>query len=90
MDARRHGEPATAYGAEGAYDPETTRAALARLEVPVLVVAGGRDTGNPAPAMAQVAKLFPQGELLVQESGGHFPWVDDPAAFVALVAPFVR
>jgi pimeloyl-ACP methyl ester carboxylesterase len=90
MDARRHQEPATAYGAEGAFDPETTRTALARLEVPVLVVAGGRDAGNPTPAMAQVAALFPQGELAVQENGGHFPWVDDPAAFVDLVAPFVR
>jgi proline iminopeptidase len=90
MDERRHEEPATAYGAEGAFDPATTRAALASLDAPVLVVAGGRDTGNPTPAMAQVAGLFARGELVVQENGGHFPWIDDPAAFVALVAPFVR
>jgi proline iminopeptidase len=89
MDERRREEPAMAYGAEGAYDPETTRAALAALDVPVLVLAGGRDTGNPTTAMAEVAGLFPRGELVVQEGGGHFPWVDEPAAFVALVAPFV-
>jgi proline iminopeptidase len=90
MDERRPEEPATAYGAEGAYDPETTRAALSTLDAPVLVVAGGRDAGNPREAMAKVAALFPQGDLVVQQNGGHFPWVDDPAAFVALVAPFVR
>jgi pimeloyl-ACP methyl ester carboxylesterase len=89
MDERRREEPAMAYGAEGAYDPETTRAALAALDIPVLVLAGGCDTGNPTRAMAEVAGLFPRGELVVQEGGGHFPWVDEPAAFVALVAPFV-
>jgi pimeloyl-ACP methyl ester carboxylesterase len=89
MDERRRQEPATAYAAEGAFDPEATRAALAGLDVPVLVLAGGRDSGNPPAAMAEVAALFPQGELVVQEDSGHFPWVDDPAAFVALVAPFV-
>jgi pimeloyl-ACP methyl ester carboxylesterase len=90
MDERRHEELALAWGADGALDPDVTRAALATLDVPVLVLAGGRDTGNPTSAMAQVAALFPQGELAVQENGGHFPWVDDAAAFVGLVAPFVR
>jgi pimeloyl-ACP methyl ester carboxylesterase len=90
MDARRHEEAATAYAAAGAFDPEATRAALSTLTVPVLVLAGGCDTGNPPPVMAQVAAIFRFGELVVQESGGHFPWVDDPAAFLSLVAPFLR
>jgi pimeloyl-ACP methyl ester carboxylesterase len=89
MDERRHEEAASAYGAPGAFDPETTRAALAELDVPVLVLAGGCDAGNPPPAMAAVAALFPRGELVVQERGGHFPWVDDPARFVELVGSFV-
>jgi proline iminopeptidase len=89
MDDRRQEEAAMAYGAEGAFAPETTRAALAALDVPVLVLAGGCDTGNPAPVMAEVAALFPGGDVVVQEGGGHFPWVDEPAAFVALVARFV-
>jgi pimeloyl-ACP methyl ester carboxylesterase len=90
MDERRREEPAMAYGTEGAFDPQATRAGLAALEVPVLVLAGGCDAGNPPPVMGQVAALFPRGELVVQEDGGHFPWVDDPATFVALAAPFVR
>ena len=89
MDGLRDEEQALAWGAEGAYDPEASRAALAALDVPVLVLAGGVDTGNPTPAMAKVAALFPRGELVVQEGAGHFPWVDDPAAFVELAAPFL-
>ncbi|MDX6373537.1 MAG: proline iminopeptidase [Nocardioidaceae bacterium] len=88
MNARRV-EAAMAYGAEGAFDPEATRTALARLSVPVLVLAGGSDVGNPPKVMAEVAALFPHAELVVQEGAGHFPWVDDPERFVELVEPFV-
>jgi pimeloyl-ACP methyl ester carboxylesterase len=89
MDERRLEGPAMAWGADGAFEPEATRRALAALDVPVLVLAGGCDTGNPTPVMAEVAALFPRGELVVQDGAGHFPWFDDPAGFVALVAPFV-
>jgi pimeloyl-ACP methyl ester carboxylesterase len=90
MDERRHEEPAMAWGAEGAFDPEATRSAMTGLDVPVLVLAGGSDTGNPTRVMAEVAALFPQGELVVHEGVGHFPWVDDPSGFVARVAPLLR
>src|SRR3954447_19647123 len=78
MDERRRPQAAMVYGAEGAFDPEATRAALARLDVPVLVLAGGWDAGNPPLVMAEVAALFPRGEVVVQAGAGHFPWVDDP------------
>jgi proline iminopeptidase len=90
MDERRDDEKAMAFGADGAYDPEHARRALAELDVPVLVLAGGLDVGNPVPVMAEVAALCPRGELAVQQDAGHFPWVDDPAGFVALVGDFVR
>src|SRR3954452_24323750 len=89
MDERRRPQAAMVYGAEGAFDPEATRAALARLDVPVLVLAGGCDAGNPPLVMAEVAALFPRGEVVVQAGAGHFPWVDDPDGFVGLVAPFL-
>jgi pimeloyl-ACP methyl ester carboxylesterase len=89
MDERRNEEPAMAYVAAGAFDPEVTRTALAALDVPVLVLAGGCDAGNPPPVMAEVAALFPRGELVVQANGGHFPWVDEPERFVEVVAPFL-
>lgn len=84
MDARRIDE-AWDFVADGAFDPPATRAALAALDVPVLVLAGAVDVGNPPDAMAEVAALFPRGELAVQAGAGHFPWVDDPDAFVAIV-----
>ncbi|WP_409236319.1 alpha/beta fold hydrolase [Streptomyces sp. PA5.6] len=88
-DGQRNDEAAAAFGAEGAYDPEGTRAALARLECPVLVLAGEADLNSPPPAMAELAKLFPGAELVVQPGAAHFPWLDDPAAFVAAAGPFI-
>ena len=78
MDERRDDEQAMAFGADGAFDPEPTRAALAELDVPVLVLAGALDSGNPPKVMAEVAAVFPHADLVVQENAGHFPWVDDP------------
>ncbi len=86
MEAARNYEAARAFAGEGAFDPPVTKAALAELDVPVVVVAGSVDVGNPVGAMAEVARLFPRGEIVVQEGAGHFPWVDDPACFRKLVA----
>jgi proline iminopeptidase len=88
-DAQRNAEAAAAYGAEGAFDPEATRAALGRLASPVLVLAGEVDLNSPPPAMAELAGLFPKAELVVQRDAGHFPWMDDPERFVAATAAFL-
>lgn len=87
MEADRNPQAAPAFGAEGAFDPAATRQVLASLDVPVVVLAGSVDVGAPVPAAAELAGLFPRGELVVQQGAGHFPWVDDPAAFRALLAP---
>ena len=89
MDERSDDEKAMAFGADGAFDPEPTRAALAELDVPVVVLAGALDSGNPVPVMAEVAAVFPRADLVVQQGAGHFPWVDDPGEFARLLAPFV-
>ncbi len=87
MDERRDDELAMAFVAEGAFDPEGARAALAGLDVPVVVLAGAVDSGNPVPVMAEVAAIFRDADFVVQERAGHFPWVDDPGEFVRLLAP---
>ena len=89
MEADRNLEATRLFASDGAFDPAATRAALATLAVPVLVVAGGVDVGNPVMAMTELAGLFPQARLVVQDGAGHFPWVDDPDAFRALVAPWL-
>ncbi|MEU6772375.1 alpha/beta hydrolase [Streptomyces sp. NPDC046759] len=79
-----------AFGAEGAFDPEATRAALARFGAPVLLLAGEVDPGAPPPAMAEFAALFPDAELVVQPAAGHFPWLDDADRFVSTTVAFLR
>jgi pimeloyl-ACP methyl ester carboxylesterase len=76
------------YGADGAYDPDATRTALARVTAPVLVLAGEAD-GGPRPSLARrVAEVFPAAEFAVQPGAGHYPWLDDPEWFVRRVAAF--
>lgn len=86
---QRNPAVAAGYYAEGAFDPEQTRAQLAKVTAPVLVLAGERDV-NPTPARAaEAAALFPAGEIAVQSAAAHFPWLDDPAWFTAAVATFL-
>jgi pimeloyl-ACP methyl ester carboxylesterase len=65
--------------------PERLRA----LTVPVLLVAGEYDIWPTAAAVRELAALFDQADLAVLPQTGHFPWVDDPAPFAALVNDFL-
>ncbi|WP_405649886.1 alpha/beta fold hydrolase [Streptomyces sp. NBC_00019] len=87
-DEQRNDEAAAAYGSEGAFDPEATRAALAGFAGRVLVLAGEVDVAGPRRAMAEYAGLFPEAESVVQERAAHFPWLDDARRFVAETARF--
>ncbi|MFJ5998693.1 alpha/beta fold hydrolase [Streptomyces sp. NPDC092370] len=81
-------DAADAFSADGAYDPEATLSALARLTAPVLVLAGGVD-GGPAPSLARrSADVFRAAEFAVQPGAGHYPWLDDPEWFARRVAAF--
>lgn len=86
---RHNPDAAAAFTAEGAFDPATTRTALATLDAPVLVVAGDHDLSAPEPAVAELAALFPNAKLAVLPGGGHFPWLDDPAWLTETIAAFL-
>jgi len=88
-DEQKNMEVVTAFGAEGAFDPDATRTALARFAPPVLLLAGEVDLGAPPRAMAEFAALFPNAELVVQAGAGHYPWLDDADRFVATTAAFL-
>ncbi|MFG3505046.1 alpha/beta fold hydrolase [Streptomyces sp. NPDC047821] len=88
-DLQRNDEAAAVFGGEGAFDPATTRAALASFRRPVLVLAGETDLNSPPPAMAEVAAVFPDARLVVQRGAGHFPWLDDAGRFVRTTAAFL-
>ncbi|PRY47438.1 TAP-like protein [Geodermatophilus tzadiensis] len=59
------------------------------MEAPVLVVAGAQDAVTGLAPVQAVAGVFPHGRSVVVEDCGHFPWVEQPAAFRAAVDPFL-
>lgn len=84
---------AAAYAAfrppPGTVDEAAILAALGELPVPVLVVACDKDAATGIDGARAVAATFPNSRLEVLPGLGHFPWVEDPAAFVALVEDFL-
>ncbi|MER8043731.1 alpha/beta hydrolase [Streptomyces sp. NPDC094032] len=95
--ARRHhlaGRPdnpeaVAGFGADGAFTPDATRAALAAFPSPVLLLAGAHDLNSPPSAVAEFAAVFPGAALTVQPGAGHYPWLDDPGRFTATLAAFL-
>jgi pimeloyl-ACP methyl ester carboxylesterase len=88
--SQTNADAAAVYYSAGALDPEATRAALARLRAPVLLVAGEYDVALPPKCAAAYAGLFGQAELAVQPGGGHYPWLDDPEWLVRTLVGFFR
>ncbi|MEU4211061.1 alpha/beta hydrolase [Streptomyces sp. NPDC026206] len=82
-------EAVALFAAEGAFDPEATRAALAACEAPVLLLAGEFDLNSPPQSVAELAGLFSDATLDVQPGAGHYPWLDDADRFVATTAAFL-
>ncbi|MGW3496498.1 alpha/beta fold hydrolase [Streptomyces sp. NPDC001020] len=80
---------ADVYGSDGAYDPLATRAALARLTAPVLLLAGELDGGPRPELVRRVTEAVPHAEFAVQPGAGHYPWLDDPDWFTARVGDFL-
>ena len=64
-------------------------AGLEAVTAPVLVVGGERDALTGVAAVAAVAASFPAARTVVVPGAGHFPWVDEPAAFAELVRAFL-
>jgi len=65
---------------------ETTRA----LRLPTLTIAGSHDGASPPDLVAATAGLIPNAEFHVIEGAGHLPCVEDPAAFAAILNPFLK
>lgn len=89
QDGHRNEEAAAAFGAEGAFDPAATRAALATFNPPVLLLGGEVDLNTVPSVVAEFAALFPNAEMVVQRAAGHFPWLDDANRFRATTSTFL-
>jgi 2-succinyl-6-hydroxy-2,4-cyclohexadiene-1-carboxylate synthase len=71
---------------QGALDP--VWADLARLDVPFLAIAGGRDE-RYAEAARRMASFAPRGRAEVVEHAGHAPQLQRPEAVVELLLEFL-
>lgn len=80
---------AAEFAADGAFDPGTTRTALAGFGGPVLVVAGELDVAAPPEVLRRYADLFPRAELRVLPGARHFPWRDEAAQFHRVLREFL-
>ncbi|MFH8569304.1 alpha/beta fold hydrolase [Streptomyces sp. NPDC017993] len=85
----RNQEAVALFAAEGAFHSESTRAALATCEAPVLLLTGEFDLNSPPRTAAEFAEVFPDARLVVQPGAGHYPWLDDADQFVATTAAFL-
>ena len=84
---QRNDEASRIFNSDGAFDPAATRARLAAVSAPTLILAGELDWATDP---AEFTELFPNARLVVQSGASHFPWLDDPAAFVDTAAKFLR
>jgi|SRR5579875_309034 len=87
--AERHQAARRGYFAGVVLDPDTVVAALAELTAPVLLYVGEFDPTVPPAVAAEAAPLFNGAAVVVQPGAGHFPWVDDPAAFRTAMEAFL-
>ena len=63
---------------------------LAHVEVPVLVVAGERDSFTPAFLASAMAATLPKGELFMVPRGTHVAPIEQPELVDARIASFLR
>jgi proline iminopeptidase len=59
---------------------------LQLVTAPVLVLGGERDGLTGVTSVQRVADSFPNAVAVVLPRAGHFPWVDEPEAFVSALA----
>jgi proline iminopeptidase len=71
------------------FDRVGVLASLLALPAPTLVIAGALDGGSGVPGADAVAHSIAQATLLVLDGCGHYPWIDDPAAFSRAVLAFL-
>jgi 3-oxoadipate enol-lactonase len=65
------------------------RAALAGYRMPVLLIAGGRDTSAPAAMMRRMAERIPGARLACIAEAGHLANLERPEAFDRLLDDFL-
>jgi pimeloyl-ACP methyl ester carboxylesterase len=63
---------------------------LSRIDVPVLVIAGERDTFTPPFLATAMTEAMPHGELLMVQRGTHVTPIEQPQLVNARIQQFLR
>jgi pimeloyl-ACP methyl ester carboxylesterase len=87
--AERHVAARLGYFADVDVDPSAIRADLDTLTASVLLYAGALDPMVTPAMVREAAPLFGGATVVIQSGAGHFPWLDDPAAFAGAVDSFL-
>ncbi|MCH7577683.1 MAG: alpha/beta fold hydrolase [Chloroflexi bacterium] len=65
------------------------RPRLSEIQVPTLVIAGASDLSVTPERARETADALPHGKLLVIENSGHYPFIEQPEAFLSGVLRFL-
>jgi proline iminopeptidase len=65
---------------------------IPRIDCPTLVCVGELEAGTPVEASREIAGALPggMGRLEIIPGAGHFPWLDGPDTYWALLEDFVK
>lgn len=86
LTLEERGERLQSYYAEPKPEPERLQTAARGFQGPVALVRGEVDVHPTRRQTEKLASLFPNGRTFVIEGSGHYPWIDNPAAFFALMS----
>ena len=70
----------------GAPPPSELVDAIKSLDTPIQVVGGAKDLLSGNRPVRELAALFRNGAVTMIDNAGHYPWIDQPAAFRAAIA----
>lgn len=65
-------------------------AATAALRLPTLVIGGAEDGASPPETVRAMAAAIPGATCHIIPGAGHLPCVEDPAAYAAVLGPFLK
>jgi len=63
---------------------------VSRITSPTIYILGGRSTIVPAETQRRLKEMLPRCEIVVMPGLGHYPDVESPAAFLAIVDRFLQ
>ena len=82
--------PETFRAAVAAITRYDGRAILAKMNIPVLAIAGALDRTAPAEVMEKMAGKISGAEFVNMPDVGHFGWAEDAATFNRHLLDFLR